>query len=76
MDILLNAFATLMNAFANFITEHWFLVFLILLFSPPRLFNMNMQKKDEKESKKEPKQMEEEVEIVERDNNIPPEDSH
>ena len=31
MDILLNAFATLMNAFAGFITEHYFLAFLILV---------------------------------------------
>jgi hypothetical protein len=31
MDILLNAFATLMNAFAGFVTEHYFLTFLILI---------------------------------------------
>lgn len=31
MNILLNAFATLMNAFAGFVTGHPFLTFLILV---------------------------------------------
>lgn len=31
MNILLEAIATLMNAFANFITEHYILTFLILI---------------------------------------------
>jgi len=44
MDVLL-------NAIANFITNHWFLVFLILLLSPPRLFTINIQKKEKEESK-------------------------
>lgn len=31
MNILLEAIANLMNAFAGFVTEHWFLSFLILI---------------------------------------------
>lgn len=48
MDVLL-------TAIANFITNHWFLVFLLLLLSPPRLFTINIQKKEKDESKKEVK---------------------
>jgi len=48
MDVLL-------TAIANFITNHWFLVFLLLLLSPPRLFTINIQKKEKNESKKEVK---------------------
>jgi hypothetical protein len=31
MNILLEAIATLMNAFAGFITDHYFLAFLLLI---------------------------------------------
>lgn len=46
MDVLL-------TAIANFITDHWFLTFLILFFNPIRLFTISENKVvDKRESKK------------------------
>ena len=65
MDILL-------NAFAGFITEHYILTFLLLI----SIFKVRIDIGKKKSSKKEPKQLtEEDIEIIERDNNIPPEES-
>jgi len=49
---------TLLTAIAGFITDHWFLTFLILFFNPIRLFTINIskvKKEEKKESKKEKK---------------------
>lgn len=35
---------TLLTAIAGFITDHWFLTFLILFFNPIRLFTINENK--------------------------------
>lgn len=45
----------LLAAIGNFITNHWFLTFLILVSNPIRLFTFNIQKKIKENSKKDEK---------------------